>query len=49
MREEFEAHPFKLLSFDVFGTLVRVREGSYAAFQRILKSAGAPQVDVKAF
>ena len=49
MHGEFEAQRLKLLSFDVFGTLIRVREGSYAAFQRILKSAGAPHVDVKAF
>jgi 2-haloacid dehalogenase len=49
MRGGFEAHRLKLLSFDVFGTLIRVREGSYAAFQRILKSAGASHVDVKSF
>lgn len=39
----------KLLSFDVFGTLVNVREGSYGAFERILKEANAAHVDVKAF
>jgi 2-haloacid dehalogenase len=49
MRGEFQAHHLKLLSFDVFGTLIRVREGSYHAFQCSLKSAGAPHVDVKAF
>src|SRR5262245_51002051 len=49
MHGEFEAQRLSLLSFDVFGTLIRVREGSYAAFQRILKTAGASGVDVKAF
>jgi 2-haloacid dehalogenase len=49
MRGELEAHRLRLLSFDVFGTLIRVREGSYDAFQRILKSAGASHVDVEAF
>lgn len=39
----------KLMSFDVFGTLIDVRAGSYAAFQTILADAGAPHVDVKAF
>jgi 2-haloalkanoic acid dehalogenase type II len=39
----------KLLSFDVFGTLISVRESSYGAFERILREAGAPHVDVKAF
>ena len=39
----------KLLSFDVFGTLISVRDSSYGAFERILREAGAPQVDVKAF
>src|SRR6185312_16066799 len=39
----------KLLSFDVFGTLISVRDSSYGAFERILCEAGAPQVDVKAF
>lgn len=37
------------LSFDVFGTLVGVRDGSYDAFQRILDDAGAGDVDVRAF
>jgi 2-haloacid dehalogenase len=49
MRGNFEPQRLKLLSFDVFGTLIRVREGSYGAFARILGSAGAPEVDVKAF
>ena len=49
MGGDFEPQRLKLLSFDVFGTLIRVREGSYAAFARILGSAGAPEVDVKAF
>lgn len=39
----------KLLSFDVFGTLIDVRAGSYAAFQSILNDCGARDVDVKAF
>ncbi len=39
----------KLMSFDVFGTLIDVRESSYAAFQSMLADAHAPQVDVKAF
>jgi 2-haloacid dehalogenase len=49
MRGDFEAHHLKVLSFDVYGTLVRVREGSFDAFARILKSAAAPHVDVTAF
>jgi 2-haloacid dehalogenase len=39
----------KLMSFDVFGTLISVRDSSYGAFARILVDAGAPQIDVKAF
>lgn len=39
----------KLISFDVFGTLISVRESSYSAFERILADAGAHRVDVKAF
>jgi len=39
----------KLMSFDVFGTLIDVRAGSYAAFQSILADAGAVHVDVRAF
>jgi 2-haloacid dehalogenase len=39
----------KLLSFDVFGTLVNVREGSYDAFAGILRDAGGAGVDGKAF
>ena len=39
----------KLLSFDVFGTLISVRQSSYAAFERILREAGGGHVDVKAF
>jgi len=45
----FDAARLKLLSFDVFGTLVNVREGSYGAFERILQAANAAHVDVKAF
>lgn len=39
----------KLLSFDVFGTLISVRESSYSAFAAILADAGAQRVDVKVF
>lgn len=39
----------KMLSFDVFGTLISVRDSSYAAFDQILADARAPHVDVKAF
>lgn len=33
----------------MFGTLIRVRESSYAAFERILDAAGGKGIDVKAF
>jgi 2-haloacid dehalogenase len=39
----------KLISFDVFGTLVSVRESSYTAFQSILDDVGGHNVDVRAF
>jgi 2-haloalkanoic acid dehalogenase type II len=39
----------QLMSFDVFGTLISVRDGSYRAFQSMLDDAGARDVDVKAF
>lgn len=39
----------KLISFDVFGTLISVRDSSYGAFEMILKKANAIHVDVKAF
>ena len=39
----------KLLSFDVFGTLINVRDSSYGAFERILVDAGAPHLDARAF
>jgi 2-haloacid dehalogenase len=39
----------KLISFDVFGTLISVRDSSYGAFERILAEVRAPHVDVKAF
>jgi 2-haloacid dehalogenase len=39
----------KLMSFDVFGTLISVRDSSYGAFERILADVGAGSVDVKAF
>jgi 2-haloacid dehalogenase len=42
-------HNTHLVSFDVFGTLIDVRNGSYEAFQKILDEAGGQLVDVKAF
>jgi 2-haloalkanoic acid dehalogenase type II len=39
----------KLLSFDVFGTLIRSRDGGYPAFASILRDSGAADVDVKEF
>jgi 2-haloacid dehalogenase len=39
----------KLMSFDVFGTLISVRDSSYGAFERILADAGARHLDVRAF
>lgn len=45
----FDPKKIELLSFDVFGTLISVREGSYGAFEEILRRANAPQIDVKAF
>ena len=39
----------KLMSFDVFGTLISVRDGSYAAFARILAASGAGDIDVRTF
>jgi hypothetical protein len=39
----------KLLSFDVIGTLINVRDGSYAAFHSILEECGRADVDVRAF
>src|SRR5262249_18986289 len=39
----------KLMSFDVFGTLISVRDSSYSAFERILADAGAGHLHVKPF
>lgn len=39
----------KLLSFDVYGTLVDVRAGARAAFAEILAAAGAPALDPLGF
>jgi 2-haloacid dehalogenase len=39
----------KLMSFDVFGTLVDVRAGSHGTFDSILRDAGGSGVDAKAF
>jgi 2-haloacid dehalogenase len=49
MQSEFDPSDLRLLSFDVFGTLINVREGSYGAFELILREAGATHIDVKAF
>ena len=49
MTNDFDVARLKLLSFDVFGTLISVRDGSYGAFERILREAGAAHIDVKAF
>jgi 2-haloalkanoic acid dehalogenase type II len=38
-----------MMSFDVFGTLISVRDSSYGAFERILADAGARHLDVRAF
>jgi 2-haloacid dehalogenase len=46
--QEPDAPPM-LLSFDVFGTLINVRESSYDAFRSILGECGRPDVDVRAF
>src|SRR5437763_1558663 len=37
------------MSFEVFGTLVCVRESAYAAFKRILAADGARDISVKLF
>jgi 2-haloacid dehalogenase len=37
------------MSFDVFGTLVSVRDSSYRAFERILIESGAQNLDVRRF
>jgi 2-haloalkanoic acid dehalogenase type II len=39
----------KMMSFDVFGTLISVRDSSYGAFESILADSGARHLDVKAF
>ena len=39
----------KLMSFDVFGTLISVRDSSYGAFERILAATNAGNVDIKEF
>lgn len=38
-----------MMSFDVFGTLISVRDSSYSAFERVLAGAGAHHIDVKTF
>ena len=47
--QPFDPCHLKLVSFDVFGTLISVRDSSYAAFEQILAEARAPNVDVRAF
>jgi len=49
MSTAFDPTRLALLSFDVFGTLISVRDSSYGAFERILAEAGAPHVDVRRF
>ena len=49
MSDDFARLRPKLISFDVFGTLISVRESSYDAFGRILRDVGARHVDVKLF
>jgi 2-haloacid dehalogenase len=49
MSETFLQRQPKLLSFDVFGTLISVRDASYPAFESILKAAGGTHVDVREF
>jgi 2-haloacid dehalogenase len=39
----------QVMSFDVFGTLISVRDGSYAIFASMLADVGARDVHVKAF
>jgi 2-haloacid dehalogenase len=39
----------KMMSFDVFGTLISVRDSSYGAFQHILDEVGAGNLDVRTF
>lgn len=42
-------HRPALLSFDVFGTLISVRDSSYPAFERILAATSGPAVEVRVF
>ena len=49
MSETFLQRQPALLSFDVFGTLISVRDASYPAFERILVAAGGTDVDVQEF
>lgn len=39
----------RMMSFDVFGTLVSVRDSSYGAFGRILAATDARNIDIKEF
>ena len=49
MSEQTASHGRFLVSFDVYGTLIDVRDGSREAFAAILRDAGASHVDVSAF
>ncbi len=49
MGQAVDTSAVELLSFDVFGTLISVRDSSYAAFEHILHEASGADVDVKAF
>ena len=49
MIADFDPSRTKLLSFDVFGTLISVRDSSYEAFEKILREAAASHVDTKMF
>lgn len=42
-------YPPSIVSFDVFGTLVSVRDSSYDIFRSILRDSGRPDLDVRVF
>ena len=49
MRADHDKLVPKLMSFDVFGTLISVRDSTYDAFASILADSNADHIDVKAF
>ena len=49
MRADHDKLAPKLMSFDVFGTLISVRDSTYDAFASILADSNAGHIDVKAF